>query len=58
MEDTDKLVGFEITEDFEQFNQINDIFSRAFWDETIMSKDTEAFFDSYRSNFTAKHVDG
>ena len=58
MEDTDKLVGFEITEDFEQFNQINDIFSRAFWDETIMSKDTEAFFDSYRSNFTAKRVDG
>ena len=58
MEDTDKLVGFEITEDFEQFNQINDIFSRAFWDKTIMSKDTEAFFDSYRSNFTAKRVDG
>ena len=58
MEDTDKLVGFEITKDFEQFNQMNDIFTRAFWDETIMSKDTEAFFNSYRSDFIAKPVDG
>jgi len=31
LEDTDKLVGFEITEDFEQFNQINDIFLVHFW---------------------------
>ena len=58
MTETDKLVGFEITKEFEQFNQMNDIFTRAFWDESIMSKDTEAFFNSYRSDFVAKRADG
>ena len=44
----DRAVGFEIGPDFARFDQINDIFSRAFWDDRVKSVDTDAFFDSYR----------
>ena len=58
MREIDKIVGFELTENFERFNQMNDIFTRAFWDEEIKSSDTEAFFNSYRSGFVAKRAEG
>lgn len=45
---SDRALGFEISDDFQPFNQINDMFTRAFWDETVKSKDAEGFFDSYR----------
>ena len=44
----DWAAGFEIGQDFTRFDQINDIFSRAFWDDRVKSADTDAFFDSYR----------
>ena len=34
----DKEAGFELSQNFERFNQINDIFSRAFWDETVRNE--------------------
>jgi epoxyqueuosine reductase QueG len=58
LREIDKIVGFELTENFERFNQMNDIFTRAFWDDEIKSSDTEAFFNSYRSGFVAKRAEG
>lgn len=46
--ESDRRLGFEITGEFRPFSQINDMFSRAFWDERVKSDDTAAFFDSYR----------
>ncbi|MEE9427738.1 MAG: reductive dehalogenase domain-containing protein [Paracoccaceae bacterium] len=46
--DSDAEAGFVITTDFSRFSQMNDMFTRAFWDPAVKSKDTEAFFDSYR----------
>ena len=39
----DRAASFEIGPDFARFDQINDIFSRAFWDERVKSADTKAF---------------
>ena len=39
----DRAAGFEIGPDFMRFDQINDIFSRAFWDDRVKSADTDAF---------------
>ena len=47
-EKSDRLVGFDILDHFQQFNQMDDMFTRAFWDDSIKSKHTEGFFDSYR----------
>ena len=58
MREIDKIVGFELTENFERFDQMNDIFTRAFWDDGVKSRDTEAFFNSYRSGFVAKRAEG
>ena len=40
---SDERTGFQISSDFERFNQINDIFSRAFWDNSVRSKLSDAF---------------
>ena len=49
MENPDDLAaGIEITPQFERFSQRNDVFSRAFWDETVRSAASQAFFASYR----------
>ena len=37
---------------------MNDMFTRAFWDETLRTKDTEAFFDSYRMAFAPRRGEG
>ena len=39
----DRAAGFEVGPDFARFDQINDVFSRAFWDESVRSADTDAF---------------
>ena len=44
----DAAAGIEVTEDFERFTQRNDVFTRAFWDETVRTKHTDGFFASYR----------
>ncbi len=54
----DRAAGFEIGPDFTRFDQINDIFSRAFWDDRVKSADTDAFFDSYRRVPAPRRADG
>jgi len=54
----DQDLGFEVSADFERFEQRNDIFSRAFWDEDMRSADSEAFFASYRMEATPKSTAG
>ncbi len=54
----DRAAGFEIGPDFTRFDQINDIFSRAFWDDRVKSADTDAFFDSYRRAPAPRRADG
>lgn len=53
-----EVQGHEIGPDFERFDQMNDMFTRAFWDPGVRSKDTDAFFASYRSGFSARRGDG
>ena len=45
---SDAQVGIETTSEFAPFNQINDMFTRAFWDDKIRSKKTETFFNGHR----------
>ena len=54
----DRETGFEIGPDFQRFDQINDVFSRAFWDDRVKSADTDAFFDSYRRAPAPRRADG
>jgi epoxyqueuosine reductase len=42
--DSDVAAGFEITDKFERFNQMDDMFTRAFWDPEVKSDNTQAFF--------------
>ncbi len=55
---SDRALGFEITEDFQPFDQMNDMFTRAFWDPLVQSADTDAFFDSYRAAPEARRAPG
>lgn len=54
----DAEAGIETNEDFERFEQRNDIFTRAFWDESVQSPKTDAFFASYRMDATPRRGDG
>lgn len=54
----DDAAGIDVTDEFERFNQRNDIFTRAFWDERVRSKQTDAFFASYRMEATPRRGDG
>lgn len=56
--DADRAAGFEIGPDFEPFDQMQDIFTRAFWDDAVKSKDTQAFFDSYRADAQPRRGEG
>ena len=47
-----------MTEGFERFDQMNDIFTRAFWDDRVRSKDTDTFFASYRMEAAPRRGDG
>ncbi len=57
-ESSDALLGFEVSDDFVQFNQKDDMFTRAFWDEAIRSKDTDDFFSSYRMEAAPRRGEG
>jgi hypothetical protein len=35
--------GFEVLEDFERFSQVDDVFSRSWWDPSIRSDKSERF---------------
>ena len=54
----DAAAGIVVTEDFERFEQRNDIFTRAFWDENVRSKKTDAFFNSYRMEAAPRRGEG
>ena len=55
---SDDALGFEVDTNFARFDQRNDIFTRAFWDETVRSADTDAFFESYRTAASPKNTTG
>jgi len=54
----DAAAGIEVTEEFERFAQRNDVFTRAFWDPTVKSTQTDAFFASYRMEAVPRRGDG
>lgn len=54
----DAAAGIEVTPEFERFTQRNDIFTRAFWDDSIRSAKTDAFFASYRMDAIPRRGDG
>ena len=56
--DLDNQLGFEVSKSFEPFNQMDDVFTRAFWDESVRSSDTDAFFNSYRMEFAPRRGEG
>ena len=56
--ESDKQAGFDISRDFEPFNQMNDIFTRAFWDPAVKSDHTDAFFASYRIDAAPRRGEG
>ena len=55
---TDSAAGIETTDEFKQFAQKNDIFTRAFWDPTVRTDKTDAFFGSYRMEAIPRRGDG
>jgi epoxyqueuosine reductase len=54
----DAAAGIKITEEFERFTQRNDVFTRAFWDDTVRTKQTDGFFASYQMQATPRRGDG
>ena len=55
---TDSAAGIETTDEFRQFAQKNDVFTRAFWDPTVRTDKTDAFFGSYRMEAIPRKGDG
>ena len=56
--DSDKAAGFEISYEFKPFNQMNDMFTRAMWDDTVKSEHTDGFFASYRMEAAPRRGEG
>ncbi len=56
--DGDAEAGIELTDGFERFVQRNDIFTRAFWDDRVRNRKTDAFFASYRIEAAPRRGDG
>lgn len=54
----DEAAGILVTDDFERFEQRNDIFTRAFWDPRIRTKQSDAFFASYRMEAAPRRGEG
>ncbi len=45
---TDRAAGIDVTEDFERFNQKDDVFRRSFHDESIRTESAMRFYRTYR----------
>ncbi|MBT5083684.1 MAG: reductive dehalogenase [Rhodospirillaceae bacterium] len=56
--EADRAAGFEVGADFERFDQRNDMFSRAFWDDGVQSKEALAFFRSHADRPASRQADG
>ena len=55
----DLEAGFQILDDFARFDQKNDVFRRAWWDDSIKSKKTKLFYATYREPLkTWRKADG
>ncbi|MEO0681947.1 MAG: reductive dehalogenase domain-containing protein [Pseudomonadota bacterium] len=54
----DAEAGIRTTPRFERFRQRNDVFTRAFWDPSVRTKKTDAFFASYRMEAAPRRGDG
>ncbi|WP_370205387.1 4Fe-4S double cluster binding domain-containing protein [Pararhodobacter marinus] len=54
----DAAAGIVVTDAFERFRQRDDVFTRAFWDPSVRSKQTDAFFASYRIDATPRKGEG
>ncbi len=55
---SDRDAGFEIGPEFERFDQMNDMFTRAMWDPKVQSKDSDGFFSSYRMEAAPRRGEG
>ena len=55
---SDALAGIEVTADFQRFRQIDDVFSRAFYDSAVRTAHTDAFFASYRIEGVPRRGEG
>lgn len=44
--------GFEVLDNFERFSQVDDVFSRSAWDESIRDERTDRFYATYRRPLT------
>ena len=56
---SDEAAGFEILDEFEPFNQKDDVFRRSWWDERIRSRKSELFYATYREPLkTWRKADG
>ena len=55
---SDLAAGIETTTEFKRFSQKNDVFSRAFWDSSVRTDESDAFFSSYRMEATPRRGDG
>ncbi len=45
---SDQQAGFELTPEFERFNQKYDVFRRSWWDDRVRSDKSEIFYQTYR----------
>ncbi|MFQ3355214.1 MAG: epoxyqueuosine reductase [Paracoccaceae bacterium] len=54
----DESAGIYVDENFERFDQRNDVFTRAFWDPKVKSKKADEFFASYRMETIPRRGDG
>ncbi|MEM7538321.1 MAG: reductive dehalogenase [Chloroflexota bacterium] len=53
------MPNIEITDNFERFNQKDDVFRRSWWDETIRSAKSKLFYATYREPLkTWRRADG
>ena len=56
---SDAAAGFDIQENFQQFNQKDDVFRRSWWDKRIRSEKAMLFYATYREPLkTWRKADG
>jgi reductive dehalogenase len=48
----DADAGIEVVDGFQRFSQVDDVFSRSFWDATIRSEGSDRFYATYRRPLT------
>ena len=51
-DNSDKSAGFHVTENFEGFSQVNDVFCRSQYDPSVKTLNTQKFYDMYRRPLT------